>query len=140
MNKRVERILNEVAILAVAYGAVEFDEKAFSWVYIPRFPLPKGWNKRSTELLIELPPTYPWTPPTAFHMDKGLRRYGRSVAHYFEERDMSRYSRKGWAYFCLHVKECGRGGWNPTDSVIKGDNLLKYTELIRTVLTKPPRF
>lgn len=138
--RKEERMWEEVKLLAVAYGSVSFDDISFSWVYIPRFPLPRGWNKRHTELLIELPPTYPWTPPTSFYMDKGLRKHGHSVAHYFEEEDLSKYSERGWAWFCLHVEECGRGGWSPTDVVTVGDNLLKYAELIRTILTKPPRF
>ena len=135
MSRRQNRILAEIVLLATVYHNVNYDDLGFDWVHIPRFPLPRIWLNESTELLIKLPTTYPLTPPDGFYMDKYLRtRHGHSIGHYFQDQgSLNPYANKGWAWFCMHIG----GGWNSTSSLKHGDNLLKYTELIRAILTHP---
>jgi len=121
--------------LAAVYGDVQYDDINGSWVRIPRFPLPPNWMQGDTDLLIELPSTYPFTPPKGFFTDKGLRtRSGVSITHYFEGDSYNKYSDLGWAWFCVHIK----GEWRPSASLMKGDNLLKFTELISAIFANPP--
>ena len=136
MNQTEARILAEIVLVATAYVDVNYDDVGFTWVHLPRFPLPSTWGKRTTELLVVLPSTYPMTAPDGFFMDKHLRtRHGHTINHYFQGETLNPYSDKGWAWFCMHIA----GGWNPTSSLKHGDNLLKYVELIRAILTSPPR-
>lgn len=137
MSKRGQRIVQEVLLLAMAFGEVNFDENCYTWVHIPRFRLPVGWNKATTELLIELPSAYPQVGPDGFYLDKRLRdRWGRNPDHYFEEESRhNKYAHLGWAWFCLHQEPSKRGGWKATSNVMDGDNLVKYVELIRAILS-----
>jgi len=141
MSKRGRRILQEVVLLAMAFGEVNFDENCYTWVHIPRFRLPAGWNKATTELLVELPRAYPQVGPDGFYLDKRLRdRQGRTPGHYFEEKSRyNRYAHLGWAWFCLHQEPGKKGGWKATSDIMEGDNLVKYVELIRAILTRKRR-
>ena len=137
MTKRHRRVVLEVLLLAMAFGEVNFDENCCTWVHIRRFRLPAGWNKAATELLIELPSAYPQVGPDGFYLDRRLRdRSGRTPAHYFEERGRyNKYADRGWAWFCLHQEPGKRGGWRAANSIMDGDNLIKYVELIRAILS-----
>lgn len=141
MSKRGKRIVQEVVVLGMGFGEVNFDENCYTWVHIPRFRLPHGWNKATTELLIELPSAYPQVGPDGFYLDKRLRdRQGRTPGHYFEERDRNnKYAHLGWAWFCLHQQPSKEGGWKATGNIIEGDNLVKYVELIRAILSRKRR-
>lgn len=138
MPRRDQRILQEIALLATRFDAINYDDEDFTWVHLPCFELPAGWSKRTTELLILLPPAYPQVPPNGFFIDQRLRtRRGGAVDHYYEDQGpQNPLGSKGWAWYCIHAD---RGNWSPTASVLHGDNLLKYVELIRTILTEIAR-
>lgn len=136
MNRsRVQRVYQEALLLARHFGVVDYDDEDGLWVHIPCFPLPVGWDRQTTGLLLELPGGYPHVPPNGFYIDRLLRTAsGRQVSHYFEERGrFNPYADKGWGWFCIHLE---RGSWRPTGSVLHGDNLLKLTALIRAILTE----
>jgi hypothetical protein len=132
---RVQRVYQEALLLARQFGVVDYDDEDGLWVHIPHFPLPAGWDRRTTGLLLVLPNGYPHVPPDGFYMDRFLRTHSeRRVDHYFEVRgDYNPYADKGWGWFCIHL---GRVSWRPTDSVLHGDNLLRLTALIRAILTE----
>jgi hypothetical protein len=135
MNQWQRRIAQEIALLATRFDEINFDDTGFGWVHIPRFELPRGWSRPTTELLILLPSAYPQVAPNGFYIDQRLRPLsGRVPAHYFEEPGTHNpLGDRGWAWYCIHA---GRGNWSPKASVWQGDNLLKYIELIRAVLTE----
>ena len=141
MSNRSQRISQEVLLLAVAFGEANFDEVCFTWVHIPRYTLPGRWNRGTTALLIELPRAYPQVGPNGFYLDRGLRdRWGRTPDHYFEENDSySKYAHLGWAWYCLHQEASRKGGWRASTDMMEGDNLLKYVELIRAILSRKGR-
>ena len=130
-----QRILFEISILSARFQDVNYDDEDFSWVHIPCFDLPLGWNQYHTGLLIELPTAYPDIPPDGFYVDKNLRpTNGRPMTHYFEDQGhYNPYAKCGWAWYCIHPS---RTSWRPSAHVLQGDNLLKYIELIRMVLTQ----
>lgn len=134
MDKRKQRIQQEVILLARRFLEVDYDDEDFGWIRIPKFELPDGWSKRYTALLILLPPAYPDVPPDGFYIDKGLAtKSGKPPSHYFQGRDHNRLYDKNWAWYCIHAE---KDNWQPSANLLKGDNLLKYIELIRAVLTK----
>lgn len=134
-HSQVQRVYQEALLLARQFGVVDYDDEDGRWVYIPHFPLPVGWDRRTTGLLLVLPSGYPHMPPDGFYIDRFLRtRNGQQVDHYFEERSRHNpYAGKGWGWFCIHLD---RGAWRPTGDVLHGDNLLKLTALIRAILTE----
>ena len=135
MNYWQKRIVQEVAILAVRFGNINYDEKRFAWIQLPDFELPPGWNQLKTDLLIELPAAYPEVPPDGFFINKNLRpTNGRTLEHYFQDQSQhNRLAHLGWAWYCIHPDKFI---WTPSVSISRGDNLLKYIELIRLVLTE----
>ena len=141
MSVRSRRISLEVLFLAMAFGEMNFDENCFTWVHVPRFPLPRGWNRKVSGLLIDLPSAYPQVGPDGFHLDVGLRdRRGKTPEHYFEkEGSYSKHAHLGWAWYCLHQQPGKRGGWRATSDLMDGDSLLKYVELIRAILSPRKR-
>src|SRR5581483_5487930 len=90
------------------------------WVYLPAFPLPRGWNRRATELLVIVPAGYPHVPPDSFFLQRGLRdAAGRPLSHYFEEQQgHNPYHDRGWAWFCYHLVT---GAWRPAARPLQGD-------------------
>ena len=140
MSKHGRRIAQEVMLLAMAFGRVNYDANRYTWVHIPSFRLPPGWKKATTQILILLPAAYPQVGPDGFYLDQKLRdRWGRAPGHYFEKGEHSKHARLGWAWFCLHQEPSKRGGWEASSNVMEGDNLLKYVELIRAILTPRKR-
>ena len=125
----IERFMLEIELLRLRYGEVYCDDDLVKWVHILEFDLPDGWDRKTTELLIEIPPVYPNTPPYDFFIDQRLKtKDGRTPSHYEQN---SRYKKEGWAWLCLHIQS-----WKPHNNVVDGDNLLKVCECIYTELTE----
>lgn len=104
------------------------------WLYVPRFELPPGWNRGSTELLVVVPPQYPYGPPESFFIETGLRdRIDRGIDHYFQEQSgYNPYGERGWAWFCYHIEQ---HSWRPRGRARDGDNLFLYLRVIRHALS-----
>ena len=134
-SMRLQRIIQEVMLLARENGMVEYDEEDGRWVHLPDFSLPDGWDRATTGMLLVLPDGYPHIPPDGFYVDRFLRtRSGLRLDHYFE--DLSQYNpyaAQGWAWFCIHLKN---GSWRPAASIEDGDSLFTLTALIRAILTE----
>lgn len=133
-GRHVKRIKTELAACLPLFSKSkrgDMDLENGSWVRIFDFPLPAGYNARTTDILILLPASYPETPPDWFYLDSGLRRENGTVPHYFEVGDTrhtpdSRPSINGWAGGCIHVA----GGWKPTGDPINGHSLVTICKLI----------
>jgi len=134
-HAQAQRIYQEAILLAREYGAVQYDDEDGRWVCIERFPLPSGWDRGITELLLVLPDGYPHLPPDGFYVDRYLRtRRGHRIDHYFEERGhLNPYADRGWGWYCIHLKP---GTWRPTSNVVYGDNLAKLAAMIRAILSR----
>src|SRR5664279_4700196 len=73
---RKSRLQAEALLLAGRYGGVAYDKMDGAWLHVARFPLPRGWNKPSVEILIDIPvgvPGYPSVAPQWFWTDRDLR-------------------------------------------------------------------
>lgn len=129
MTARMQRITAEVALAAAAYSAtrkVRFDDRTGSWVALYDFRLPSGYNRSRTDILLELPDTYPLTPPDWFFLDPGLRRLdGRRLVHYFEHAPGHLPIGRGWAAGSLHILT-----WRPGATPGAGNGLPTVCRLI----------
>ncbi|MEU4229126.1 E2/UBC family protein [Nonomuraea sp. NPDC026600] len=129
-------------LLGRRYGEVSFDSQDASWIHIPSFPLPPGWDRRQVAILIDIPwgtPGYPSVAPEWFWTEHDLRtKTGKKIGHFFVEapiRDSDRdYLAAGWGHFCVHLQ----GPWRPSTNIANGHNLLSYANLIWSVLRNPP--
>lgn len=131
MNRN-ERVFAEVYLLRKIYKEVDYDGEDFSWVYIPEFELPKGFNEQVGELLIEIPLNYPFAPPENFFLHKGIKTFeGYSIDHYYPRKSMSKYYEKGWAWFCIHIDK-----WKAVDDIMRSDNLITCFHLVYITLSE----
>jgi Prokaryotic E2 family E len=123
--KNPVRTIAEIELLSTHYGNVCFDQDDPSVVLIEQFPLPPGYNRRSCELVIDLGKSYPELSPQDWYINRGLRKYGRSISHYYENGfSGKKFCEDGYAWCSFHLK-----GWRPHPySVITGDNLLTATD------------
>lgn len=140
-NQRLSRIAKECALSAVHYSTTRrasYDDEDGSWAIIHDFPLPKGYNYDSTDVLVLLPEDYPLTPPDWFYVDNNLRLAdGRGPEHLFYEdaihidpneplEGQQHPQLIGWTACCLHIVE-----WKPAGDPLKGHSLLSVCELIK---------
>ena len=132
---QARRVYREALLLARQFPTVDYDDEDGRWLHIPHFPLPGGWDRPETALLLDLPRGYPHLPPDGFYIDRYLRtRHGRQIDHYFEARGSHNpYADKGWGWFCIHLNQAA---WRPTADLVSGDNLLKLAALIRAIFTE----
>ena len=114
----LERREREFELLKQKYGELEHGEN-LDWVQFKRFPMPPGWNREATELLVVIPPGYPATPPDNFFVRDGLRTAGGAApGNYSEGQSVLGGT---WAQFSYHAKE-----WNPAPDPNVGDSILTF--------------
>ena len=120
-----QRFLLEIFLLEKVYGKIKYDQDNHLWVCIPDFELPKGYNKKTSELLIELPAHYPFSPPTNFFMDRTITtRNGKTIEHYYPDREQNKYYDRGWGWFCVHIRN-----WKVKEDIMQSDNLLTSADI-----------
>jgi len=115
----LDRRLQEIELLRKKYGPLEYGAN-LEWILFKEFPLPPGWNKTTTPLLVLIPPGYPMIPPDNFYVPIGFRlasgampsNYGEGQSHLGQQ----------WGQFSFHVKEL----WSPKADILEGDNLLTF--------------
>ena len=120
-----ERFLLEIFLLEKVYGRIKFDQDNHLWVCIPDFQLPKGYNKKRSELLIELPAHYPFSPPTNFFLDRTITtRNGNTIEHYYPNSEQNKHYDRGWAWFCVHIRN-----WKVKEDIMQSDNMLTSADI-----------
>src|SRR2546422_8750721 len=70
-----DRLRAELALIRQMYGEIEIGP-GNAWFVVARFPIPPGWNKTETPLLVLVPSGYPVTPPDNFYVANDLRLAG----------------------------------------------------------------
>ncbi|SRR6266571_258343 len=115
----LERRRQEIELLRKKYGQVEHGPN-LDWVLFKQLPLPPGWNRQTTELLVILPPGYPTTPPDNFYVRNGLKLADgeRMPNNYSEDQNILGGS---WAQFSFHAER-----WNPSPGFEDGDSLITF--------------
>jgi len=129
---RILRITSGVELLSKRFKAVSVSPMLRS-VLIQDFELPKGWNRRVSRLLIELPMAYPRIPPMKFFIDKGLLRHGQQPAHYYETLLGNFGLRRGYAWICMQ----SIASWRPSVNILEGDNLITICNIVYQFLSEP---
>ena len=106
----------------------------YRFVIVEEIKLPPGYNCRATQLLIQLPPDYPVSPPgvgdNRVYVASGLRFRGRTLRDVHDSIPPS-FETPGsgpWAWFCYEWIH-----WDPLR-----DSLIRFVEMIKANLTNPP--
>lgn len=115
----LDRRLQEIELLRKKYGPLEQGAN-LEWILFKEFPLPPGWNRTTTPLLVLIPPGYPMTPPDNFYVPTGFRLASGAMASNFNEGQ--NHLGRQWGQFSFHVKEY----WSPKADILEGDNLLTF--------------
>lgn len=97
------RITREVALLQSAYLGLQYD--GGSWVLIPNYLLPSGWNRERTDVAFQIPTGYPATPPYGIYVPTGIRFGAASPSSYTEPAANQPPFPGTWAIF----------SWSPDD-------------------------
>ena len=114
----IERLRRELELLRKRYPRIEHGAD-LDWFRIGDFPLPQGWNRKSTDILVIVPPAYPATPPDNFFVTPGLcTASGAPPGNYSENQSVLGVT---WAQFSFHAD-----GWSPTDDPLEGDSLATF--------------
>ena len=127
-NQRLQR---DLANLSVAFPLLVGDESEF--VIVRDVRLPAGYNRTSIDLLLELPPDYPISPPGIgsyrAYIRPGLRYRGHDLEdlHTFQTPDVDTPGFAPWAWLCYQ-----RIDWQP-----HRDDLIKFVEMVRADLSQP---
>lgn len=118
-----ERITQEISLLREKYPNLQHGEN-YDWIAIPDFPLPDGYNRKSTKLLFLIPNTYPHTAPDCFYVEVGLRlTNGNLPSNYNEEMNVPVGG--SWGYFSWHPQ-----AWEPGALIHEGDNLFSFIKVV----------
>lgn len=137
-GRNTGRINSELQLLVAKFG----EERVFwppkiEWVLIRDWPLPPGWNRPMTDVIVFFPDNYGFGVPLMdCVIDPNLRfnADGEWVepTHYYggEKKYMpaalTQFSKKDWRYLCVHPEE-----WNERDSTFT------YLELLQQYLSNP---
>lgn len=128
---RRQRVEEEVLLLGLHFGEVEYDDQKGSWIMLPRFPLSRRFDRADCAVLIKLPMAYPAIPPFGLFVDSNLPLH----SHYFADGGkLNPYADQGWAWLCMHARQGDTRSWRPGPSAAQGDNLLVLLVLARALL------
>lgn len=116
----LDRRFQEIELLRKRYGSLEHGPN-LEWILFKEFPLPAGWNRTTTPLLVLIPPGYPMTPPDNFYVPTGVRLASGAIPSNYSE-GPSHLGRE-WGQFSLHAQ---KEHWKPTADLLDGDNLLTF--------------
>lgn len=116
----LERRKQELDLIRSKYGEIDIGPD-LDWVLIKMFPLPFGWNRDETALLVLIRPGYPTTPPDNFLVDNDLRLASGQLPGNVSA-DQSHLGRS-WLQFSYHVDAAE---WRPNPELLNGHNLLTF--------------
>jgi hypothetical protein len=117
----LERRRREIELVQGRYAGVELAPDT-TWLTIARFPLPDGWTKKESRLLVLLPPGYPVTPPDNFFTEEDLLLAGGAQPGNSAPGQQTVLG-GAWRMFSYHVEP---GTWLPNPDPDRGHNLLTY--------------
>lgn len=126
---RSRRLQRELAVVRRLFPQAEAASD-LSWVLIPDYTLPHGWEPSLTTILIVPPPNYPEAGPDGFYLGDRLRRHGRTPGHYFRAYRKNRFADRGYVWYCLEDPE---RNWQP-----EHDSLVTFLDAIWTYLGSVP--
>ncbi len=137
-GRNIGRINEELRLLVAKYGDDQVHwVETLEWVLIRNWPLPEGWSRRATNLIVFLPDDYGFgaslrdcviDPSLKFYADG---EWGEPPHYYGGEKkympeSLKRLAHADWRYLCVHAE-----AWNAHDSIFT------YLEQLQLYLSNP---
>lgn len=116
----LERRKREFGLVESKYGPVEIGPD-LDWLIIKRHPLPAGWNRDETPILVMIRPGYPTVPPDNFYVAGDLRLANGQMPG--NAPNVQEHLGRSWLMFSYHVEE---PEWKPQADLFAGHNLLTF--------------
>lgn len=116
-----ERIKKELELLRRRNPELEYKEEG-RWIRIPSYPLPKGWNRVSTDVAFQIIAGYPGAPPYGIYVPAGLLFNQGRPDNYTEPAQTQPPFPGTWGVFSWQVD----GQWRATTDLVTGSNLLNW--------------
>lgn len=116
-----ERIERELALIKTRFADAAYEPNG-QWVHLPRYVLPRDWNRVVTPVAFQILPAYPGTPPYGFYTPVGLRHKDKVPGNYTEPSPTQPPFSGTWGIFSWAVD----GDWRATADVTCGSNLLNW--------------
>ncbi len=134
--REIRRLNAELQLLTKVYG----DDRVSwplnqDWVMIRDFPLPAGWNVKTTDIVVILPDNYGYGEPLKHCFVDPRLRYlhggqWKKIDHYFDSEGghtpNPEFNKNGWRYLCLHMTEWKKDSW-----------IQNYLDAVTTYLSDP---
>lgn len=119
-DRRRERLEQERPLLVRAFPTAVLDVDN-SVVIVPAHRLPPGWSHDETDILVEIPPKYPSTPPDNVCARSDLTlTSGQSPQNNQGYRDIAG---RRWLQFSYHVDP---SEWRPNADLTTSSTLVDY--------------
>lgn len=118
------RIDQELELLQYYYPSFKYNS-AGQWVLIPCYPLPRDWNRETTEVVFQIPVTYPANPPYGIYVPTGIRFQNTLPNNYKEPADIQVPFDGKWGIFSWQPED---GQWRATGDLISSSSLLNWVQ------------
>ena len=119
-QRRRERLEQERPLLEQAFPSVNLDIAA-GVVVVTGHKLPPGWSHDETDVLVEIPPKYPSTPPDNVCARADLALVSGSKPQ--NNQGHRQIAGRRWLQFSYHVQP---SDWHPDVDLTESSTLIDY--------------
>lgn len=117
-----EKINFELELLRKRYPDLQLVEDG-CWIKIPSYPLPEGWNFSHTDVVFQIPISYPGTQPYGFYTQVGITYNNQKPDNYVDPAKNQPPFDGTWGIFSWSPSD---NQWRPKENVIAGTNLVNW--------------
>ena len=122
-----ERIDAELELVRERFPNVEYQPEG-RWVRVTLYPVPKGWNRETTDITFQICDGYPGAQPYGFYVPSGMLFQGATPDSYTDAAPNQPPFEGTWAFFSWAPAQ----GWFPAADVRQGANLLDWIRGFRS--------
>lgn len=121
-----ERIDLEIALVRERFPEAEYHPEG-RWVRVSSYPLPEGWNRKTTDVAFQIDASYPGAQPYGFYVQSGLLFQDTAPGSYTDPAPNQPPFEGSWGFFSW----APNSGWFPASDVRQGANLLDWVRGFR---------
>jgi len=119
---RTDRIDEDILLLRSKYPDLEVKD---NWIFIPNYPLPDGWNRSQSDVVIEIKETYPVAPPYGIYVPSSLRFQDALPRKFREKAEIQPPFEGEWGIFSWQGDDAE---WRASSNIEQGANLLRWAQ------------
>ena len=116
------RIDHELRLLRTRWPELQYDDPG-RWVFLPRYPLPAGWNRGVTDVVFQIQVNHPGAAPYGFLTPSGLLFNNQVPTNYQDPAPTPPTFSGRWGFFSWSPED-----WQPHADVSVGSNLFTWAQ------------